>query len=71
MAKCSSPKDGAETDLDLGHYERFVRVKMTKANNFTTGRVYANVIRKERKAINSVDPFRLFRILPMKLNAAL
>jgi CTP synthase len=41
--------DGAETDLDLGHYERFVRVRMTKANNFTTGRVYANVIRKERK----------------------
>ncbi len=41
--------DGAETDLDLGHYERFVRIKMTKANNFTTGRVYANVIRKERK----------------------
>ena len=42
-------EDGAETDLDLGHYERFVRVKMTKNNNFTTGRVYANVIRKERK----------------------
>lgn len=42
-------EDGAETDLDLGHYERFVRIKMTKANNFTTGRVYANVIRKERK----------------------
>ncbi|OGT37676.1 MAG: CTP synthase [Gammaproteobacteria bacterium RIFCSPHIGHO2_12_FULL_38_14] len=42
-------EDGAETDLDLGHYERFVRVKMTKANNFTTGQVYANVIRKERK----------------------
>lgn len=42
-------EDGAETDLDLGHYERFVRVKMTKANNFTTGRIYANVIRKERK----------------------
>jgi CTP synthase len=41
--------DGAETDLDLGHYERFVRIKMTKANNFTTGRIYANVIRKERK----------------------
>jgi CTP synthase len=41
--------DGAETDLDLGHYERFVRVKMSKANNFTTGRVYANVIRKERR----------------------
>lgn len=42
-------EDGAETDLDLGHYERFVRKKMTKANNFTTGRIYANVIRKERK----------------------
>lgn len=41
--------DGAETDLDLGHYERFVRVRMSKENNFTTGRVYANVIRKERK----------------------
>lgn len=41
--------DGAETDLDLGHYERFVRVKMSKANNFTSGRIYANVIRKERK----------------------
>lgn len=42
-------EDGAETDLDLGHYERFVRTKMTKHNNFTTGRIYANVIRKERR----------------------
>src|SRR5574338_410695 len=42
-------EDGAETDLDLGHYERFVRVKMTKASNFTTGRIYANVIKKERR----------------------
>lgn len=41
-------EDGAETDLDLGHYERFVRTSMTKKNNFTTGRVYANVIHKER-----------------------
>jgi CTP synthase len=41
--------DGAETDLDLGHYERFVRITMTKANNFTSGRVYANVIRNERR----------------------
>ncbi|MCK5479608.1 MAG: CTP synthase, partial [Gammaproteobacteria bacterium] len=40
--------DGAETDLDLGHYERFVRTTMTKDNNFTTGQVYENVIRKER-----------------------
>jgi CTP synthase len=42
-------EDGAETDLDLGHYERFVRTKMTKNNNFTTGRIYGNVIRKERR----------------------
>lgn len=42
-------QDGAETDLDLGHYERFVRTKMTKANNFTSGRVYEEVIRKERR----------------------
>src|SRR5438477_13217414 len=42
-------EDGAETDLDLGHYERYVRVTMTKTNNFTSGRVYANVIRNERR----------------------
>jgi len=42
-------QDGAETDLDLGHYERFVRVTMSKKNNFTSGRVYANVIRNERR----------------------
>ncbi len=42
-------EDGAETDLDLGHYERFVNTLMTKRNNFTTGRVYADVIRKERR----------------------
>ena len=41
--------DGAETDLDLGHYERFIRTRMTKKNNFTAGRVYADVLRKERK----------------------
>ncbi|MDH5432438.1 MAG: CTP synthase [Gammaproteobacteria bacterium] len=41
--------DGAETDLDLGHYERFVRTKMNQSNNFTTGRVYADVLKKERK----------------------
>ena len=41
--------DGAETDLDLGHYERFSTVKMTKENNFTTGSIYAEVIRKERR----------------------
>jgi len=42
-------EDGAETDLDLGHYERFTQAKMTKQNNFTTGKVYADVIAKERK----------------------
>ena len=41
--------DGAETDLDLGHYERFVRTTMTKDNNFTTGQIYERVIRKERR----------------------
>ena len=42
-------EDGAETDLDLGHYERFVNAKTTKRNNFTTGRVYETVLRKERR----------------------
>ena len=42
-------EDGAETDLDLGHYERFIRTKMSRRNNFTTGRVYMDVLRKERR----------------------
>ena len=42
-------QDGAETDLDLGHYERFVRTTMTQNNNFTTGRVYEEVLRRERR----------------------
>jgi CTP synthase len=42
-------QDGAETDLDLGHYERFVRTTMTKLNNFTSGKIYENVIKKERR----------------------
>ncbi len=41
--------DGTETDLDLGHYERFVRTTMSRKNNFTTGRIYADVIAKERR----------------------
>ncbi len=41
--------DGAETDLDLGHYERFVRTTMGKRNNYTTGRIYLNVIQRERR----------------------
>jgi CTP synthase len=42
-------EDGAETDLDLGHYERFTRTTMRRSNNFTTGRVYNSVLRKERR----------------------
>ena len=42
-------EDGAETDLDLGHYERFIHAKMKKSNNFTTGQVYESVITKERR----------------------
>lgn len=41
--------DGAETDLDLGHYERFVRFRSSRSNNYTTGQIYENVIRKERR----------------------
>lgn len=41
--------DGAETDLDLGHYERFIKTRMRKVNNFTTGQIYESVIRKERR----------------------
>jgi CTP synthase len=42
-------EDGAETDLDLGHYERFTSAKMRKANNFTTGQIYESVLKKERR----------------------
>ena len=42
-------EDGAETDLDLGHYERFIRAKMSSRNNFTAGRIYEDVIKKERR----------------------
>ena len=41
--------DGAETDLDLGHYERFITTRMKKANNFTTGQIYKSVLEKERR----------------------
>ena len=41
--------DGAETDLDLGHYERFIRTRMGRKNNFTTGRVYEEVLKRERR----------------------
>jgi len=47
--ECYVTDDGAETDLDLGHYERFLNVPTSRANNITTGRIYHNVITKERK----------------------
>lgn len=47
--ECFVTEDGAETDLDLGHYERFLNVPTSQANNVTTGRIYMNVIEKERK----------------------
>src|SRR5688500_10960656 len=46
--ECYVTSDGAETDLDLGHYERFLNIQTTQANNITTGRIYHNVITKER-----------------------
>ena len=47
--ECYVTEDGAETDLDLGHYERFLDIKTSQDNNVTTGRIYNNVINKERK----------------------
>ncbi len=47
--ECYVTEDGAETDLDLGHYERFLNISTSQANNVTTGRIYNNVITKERK----------------------
>lgn len=47
--ECYVTDDGAETDLDLGHYERFLNVRTSQANNITTGRIYQSVINKERK----------------------
>lgn len=47
--ECFVTDDGAETDLDLGHYERFLNIPTSQANNVTTGRIYQNVIKRERK----------------------
>ncbi len=51
-------EDGAETDLDLGHYERFISAKMRKVNNFTTGQIYESVLRKERRGDYLARPSR-------------
>src|SRR5487761_2457829 len=47
--ECFVTEDGAETDLDLGHYERFIDETLSQANNVTTGQIYASVIEKERR----------------------
>jgi CTP synthase len=65
--ECYVTEDGAETDLDLGHYERFLNIPTSQANNVTTGRIYQTVINKERAGDFWEKPFRLFRILPTRL----
>ena len=60
--------DGAETDLDLGHYERFIDINLSKRSNITAGKVYWSVINKERKGDYLVALYKLFHTLQMKLN---
>ena len=60
-------EDGSETDLDLGHYERFIDENLNRYSNVTTGKVYWNVLNKEREGkYLGGKPCRLFRISPMK-----
>ena len=56
--ECYVTEDGAETDLDLGHYERFTNIPTSKANNVTTGRIYQSVINKERRGEFLGKPYR-------------
>ena len=58
--------DGAETDLDLGHYERFIDESLTKNSNVTTGKIYWSVLHKERR-ISAEVRYRLSLILQMRL----
>ena len=62
--------DGAETDLDLGHYERFIDESLTKNSNVTTGKIYWSVLNKERRGDFGGEPFRLFRTSQTKLKTA-
>ena len=66
--ECYVTEDGAETDLIFGHYERFLNVPTSQANNVTTGRIYKSVIEKERRGDFLENKFRLFLILQMRLN---
>ena len=63
--------DGAETDLDLGHYERFIRTRMSQKNNFTAGRVYEDVLRKERHGDYLGGTVQVILTLPTKSNIKL
>lgn len=66
--ECYVTNDGAETDLDLGHYERFLNVPTSQANNITTGRIYQAVIDKERRGDFLGATVRSSRILPTRSN---
>jgi len=66
--ECYVTVDGHEADLDLGHYERFLGVETHKANNVTTGRIYQNVINKERRGDYWVKRYKSFLTSPTKLN---
>jgi CTP synthase (EC 6.3.4.2) len=62
--------DGAETDLDLGHYERFIDVDLTRHSNVTTGNIYNAVILKERRGDYLGAPYRSSPISPMRFRTA-
>jgi CTP synthase len=64
--ECYVTEDGAETDLDLGHYERFLNIFTSQANNVTTGKIYQTVLIKKGKVLSWVKPFRLFHISQMR-----
>ena len=64
--ECFVTEDGAETDLDLGHYERFLSSKTSQANNVTTGKIYQSVIEKNAKATTWERPYKSFHTLQMK-----
>lgn len=53
--------DGAETDLDLGHYERFIDINLNKFSNVTTGKIYSTVLKKNAAEITLEEPYRSFR----------
>src|SRR6202021_812512 len=62
--------DGAETDLDLGHYERFTHAKLTQANNLTSGRIYEQIIHRERGGDYLGTKVQVFPHVHNKIKAA-